>query len=216
MKAIFKTNALFLLPYFIFLVLGLILLALNTKAELHLGFNTFHAPFFDTFFYYITYLGDGLVALLAFIILLAIKYKYALIVGASNLIAAIITQTLKQTVFAEMLRPKKFFEGIHDLYLVPGVENYSYFSFPSGHSTCAFALYFALALLVNSKSFKLFLFIVALLVAYSRVYLSQHFFEDIYAGSLIGVFTTLFVYYFIQKRNRNWMEQSLVSSFNSK
>ena len=213
MKTIFKTNFLFLLPYAIFIVLGAFLLAINTKTETHLGFNSFHSSFFDIFFYYLTYLGDGVMALLTFIILLAIKYRYAFIVGISNLIAAIITQTLKQTVFAQVVRPKKFFEGIHDLYFVPGVENYSYYSFPSGHSTCAFALYFSLALLVKNNTLKLFLFFVALLVAYSRIYLSQHFFEDVYAGSLIGIFTTLIVYYIIQKRNISWMEQSLVSSF---
>lgn len=213
MKAIFKTNTSFLLPYLIFILLGALLLVINTKTEIHLGFNTFHTSFFDSFFYYITYLGDGIMAVLTVIILLAIKYRYAFIVGVSNLIAAIITQTLKQTAFSDFVRPKKFFEGIHDLYFVPGVENYSYFSFPSGHSTCAFALYFSLALLVKNKTLELSLFFVALLVGYSRIYLSQHFFEDVYAGSLIGIVTSFIVYYIIQKRNRSWMEGSLITSF---
>jgi membrane-associated phospholipid phosphatase len=158
-------------------------------------------------------------AVLVVIILLAIKYKYAFIVGISNIISALITQTLKQTVFAHAVRPKKFFEGIHDLYFVPGVENYLYNSFPSGHSTCAFSLYFALALLVKNKILKLLFFIVALLIGYSRIYLSQHFFEDVYAGSIIGVTTTIIVYYFIQnfiqKNNNSWIEQSLITSFKS-
>lgn len=189
------------------------LLIISTKVEIQLSFNTFHNSFFDTFFYYTTYLGDGLMAVLVVIILLAVKYRYAFIVGVSNIIAALITQTLKQTVFSDALRPKKFFEGIHNLYFVPGVDNYLYNSFPSGHSTCAFSLYFSLSLLVENKIFKLLFFIVALLIGYSRIYLSQHFFEDVYAGSLIGVITTIMVYYFIQKRNRNWMEQSLFTSF---
>lgn len=151
--------------------------------------------------------------LLTVIILMAVKYRYAVIVGLSNIIASIITQLLKQTVFNDVVRPKKFFEGIQDLYFVPGVENHLYYSFPSGHATCAFSLYFALALLVKNKTLELSLFIVALLVGYSRIYLSQHFFEDVYAGSLIGICTTFVVYYFIQKRNRNWMEGSLITSF---
>lgn len=151
--------------------------------------------------------------LLTVIILSAVKYRYAVIVGLSNIIASIITQALKQTVFNEVVRPKKFFEGIQDLYFVPGVENHLYFSFPSGHATCAFSLYFALALLVKNKALELSLFFVALLVGYSRIYLSQHFFEDVYAGSLIGICITFIVYYLIQKSNRNWMNGSLITSF---
>ncbi len=213
MKAIFKNNISFLLPYLIFIVLGALLLAVDTKTEMHLGFNSYHNSFFDSFFYYITYLGDGVMAVLTVIILSAIKYRYAVIVGLSNLISAIITQTLKQTLFSDSVRPKKFFEGIHDLYFVPGVNNHLYYSFPSGHSTCAFALFFSLALLVKNKTLELLFFITAILVGYSRIYLSQHFFEDVYAGSLIGIFTTIIVYYFIQKREIKWLEQSLITSF---
>lgn len=151
--------------------------------------------------------------ILTVIILMAVKYRYAVIVGLSNIIASIITQALKQTVFNEVVRPKKFFEGIQELYFVPGVENHLYYSFPSGHATCAFSLYFALALLVKNKALELSLFFVALLVGYSRIYLSQHFFEDVYAGSLIGISTTFIVYYLIQKSNRNWMNGSLITSF---
>jgi len=151
--------------------------------------------------------------LLTVIILMAVKYRYAVIVGLSNIIASIITQALKQTVFNDVVRPKKFFEGIQELYFVPGVENHLYFSFPSGHATCAFSLYFALALLVKNKALELSLFFVALLVGYSRIYLSQHFFEDVYAGSLIGISITFIVYYLIQKSNRNWMNGSLITSF---
>lgn len=214
-KAIFKTNFSFLLPYFVFIVVGGFLLSINTKIEIHLGFNTFHTPFFDRFFYYITYLGDGVMALLMVIILSTIKYRYAIIVGLSVFISSIITQILKQSLFSEVVRPKKFFEGIHDLYFVPGVENYFLNSFPSGHSTCAFSLYFAMALIVKNKALELSLFFIALLVGYSRIYLSQHFLEDVYAGSLIAIFTTFIVYYFIQKRNRSWMDKSLISSLKS-
>ncbi len=152
-------------------------------------------------------------ALLIFIILLAVNYRFAFIIGVSNLISAIITQTLKQTIFADVVRPKKFFEGIHDLYLIPGVDNYLYNSFPSGHSTCAFSLYFALSLIVKNKTLKLFFFVLALLIGYSRIYLSQHFFADVYSGSLIGVITTIIVYYFIQKSEGGWLNNSLVTSF---
>ncbi len=213
MKAIFKTNLLFLLPYIIFIVFGAILIIENNKADTHLEFNDFHNSFFDVIFYYITYLGDGVTAALIVIMLLPVKFKYAAIVGVSNILAAAITQTLKHTVFEDVVRPKKFFEGIHDLYFVPGVENYLYNSFPSGHSTSAFALCCSLALIAKKNTYKFLFFIIAFSVAYSRIYLSQHFFEDIYAGSLIGVTITIVVYYFIQKSRVNWLDKSLITIF---
>ena len=213
MKQFFKGNIWFLLPYLFFLIAGILLIVSDSKAEKHLEFNSFHNYFFDIFFYYFTYLGDGLVALLVSIIFLVVKFRYALLIGLSNLISALITQLLKHTLFADIVRPKKFFEGIHDLYFVPGVDNYLYNSFPSGHSTCAFALYFALSLILDNKIIKSICFTIALLVAYSRVYLSQHFFEDVYAGSLIGVVTTIIIFYLLGKINKAWMEKSLVSSY---
>lgn len=215
MKIILKKNSLFIVPYLIFLLSGAFVLIVNSKTETHLKFNTFHNPFFDSIFYYLTFLGDGITALLVFIMLLAVKFRYAIIIGISNIIASSITQILKHTLFSEMLRPKKFFEGIHDLYLVPGVDNYLYNSFPSGHSTCAFSLYFALALIVQKKTLKFFFFLIALMISLSRVYLSQHFFEDIYVGSLIGVSATVAVFYLIQKYNNNWLEKSMITLIKS-
>ena len=152
-------------------------------------------------------------ALMTVIILLTIKYRYALITALSSLISAAITQTLKHTIYDDVVRPKKFFEGVHDLYLVPGVDNHLYNSFPSGHATSAFALFFSLALITKSHTFKIALFILALLTAYSRIYLSQHFFEDVYAGSLIGLGSTIAVFYFIQKNHKSWMENSILKLF---
>ena len=150
---------------------------------------------------------------LAVIILLTVSYRSALIVSISNIIASLLTQLLKRAVFDDYVRPKKFFEGVYDLYFVPGVDNHLYYSFPSGHTTCAFSLYFALALLVNNKLYKFLLFIIALLVGYSRVYLSQHFFMDIYAGSIIGVGITYVVFYVINGIESNKLDNSLTSFF---
>lgn len=47
---------------------------------------------------------------------------------------------------------------------------------------------------------NLCLLLIAVVVAYSRVYLCQHFYEDIYAGALIGGWTTFFIYAFLIDR----------------
>ena len=61
------------------------------------------------------------------------------------------------------------------------------YSFPSGHSTAIFSAITAIFLKSKNKKF-LPLFLLALLVAYSRVALRYHTFYDIIAGSLLGIF----------------------------
>ena len=213
MKDIFKNNRSFLIPYLLFICSGLVLIIANTKASTHLEFNSFHSRFFDVFFRYVTNLGNGYMVVLVGVILLTVSFRSLLIVALSNIIAGAITQLLKHTLFENVVRPKKFFEGIHDLYLVPGVDNHLYNSFPSGHSTCAFSLYFALALLVKDKFLKFAFFLTALLAGYSRVYLSQHFFEDVYVGSIIGVSVSGLVFYCLNKDHKTRLDNSLLTVF---
>jgi membrane-associated phospholipid phosphatase len=180
-----------------------------SKAEIHLFFNSWHSPFFDTFFHYFTHVGDGFTALGIILILLAVRYRLALQVALATFISALITQTLKHTIFEDHVRPVEFFRNLGEIYLVPGVENHLYNSFPSGHSTCAFAVFISLALIVRSARLKTAYLIVALLIGYSRIYLSQHFFEDVYAGSLIGTATAIGCFYFTSRSERPWLNSNL-------
>jgi len=211
-KTIFKANKAFFIPYAFFLVIGTILIIVNTKAETHLEFNSFHNSFADVIFYYATNLGNGYAAVFLGILLLFIRYRWVIILALSTIISGIITQVLKHTLFSDIVRPKKFFEGVHELYLLPNVDNHLYNSFPSGHTTCAFALYLSIALCVKNRGIKLLCFLLAIAASYSRIYLSQHFLEDVYAGSLIGTITALFVFIFMQKRPAAWLNRSLIGN----
>jgi membrane-associated phospholipid phosphatase len=199
LKRLFKSNLYFLIPYLLFLFTGAILLLVYSKSELHLHFNSFHKVLFNHFFYLLTFLGDGWTAIIISIILLFFSYRFALITVLSFALGSGITQSLKHFVFNNHVRPVKFFEGNRLLYLIPGVDMNSYYSFPSGHSTTAFAVYFCLALFVSRKWMKFGLLVLTLLIAYSRVYLSQHFFVDVYAGSMVGIFSTICVWLLFQR-----------------
>jgi len=211
-KTILRTNISILITYSILLIAALMFIFINSKADTHLFFNAHHNSFFDSFFYFTTFLGDGIAAILVIIILLAVKYRFAIIVALSTVVSALIAQALKHLVFADVVRPKKFFEGMHDLYFVPGVDNWLYNSFPSGHSTCAFSMYIALALIVKQKRWKWLLFILAIVTGYSRVYISQHFLEDITAGSVIGTVTAVVMYYWVNAKDKKWLNQSIIDS----
>jgi membrane-associated phospholipid phosphatase len=213
MKKTLLKNRAFLVPYLLFFFMSGIFLILYPKGEAHLLINQYRSKFCDYFFSTATYLGDGVTACLLVIVLCFLKYRYAIFLGLSNVIASLITQILKHTIFADQVRPKKFFEGIAELKLIPWVENYSYNSFPSGHSTTAFATLCCFAMLTNNKYLQFCMFCIALTIGVSRVYLSQHFLNDVIAGSIIGVTTSLFTYKYIFEIgiNRAWMEKSILN-----
>lgn len=77
-----------------------------------------------------------------------------------------------------------------------------YRSFPSGHATTAMAVWLAFALLF--PRYRLWLITVGILIASSRVILSQHYLSDILVGGWLGATTTLLLYPVIfPKESRN-------------
>lgn len=190
MKKIITDNLSFLVPFLLFAVIGLLSSWTFNKAELHLIINQYHHPIFDFFFAWITHLGDGLTALLAGLIFLTLQIKKGLFLLSASLTSGLFTQALKKIIFYDCHRPLHLL-GEEQLHLVSHVKVHMHYSFPSGHTTTAFALFLALAVMTKNTSIKILLFILAALVGYSRIYLSQHFTIDVVAGSSIGVIFTL-------------------------
>ncbi len=201
---ILKDNRLFLLPYFIILLLLIPFFFIYTKGEMHLHVNQYHTAFFDWFFRHATFMGDGLFVLVPAIILLFFSLRHFVFLACAYLGSGLITQILKRVFFEDMARPGRYLSGEAQLRLVDGVDMLSGRSFPSGHSTSAFALFLCLALISKNKTVKITCFVLACLTAFSRVYLSQHFIMDIYAGSIIGTMSAIGFYYLFYKRDREW------------
>ncbi len=189
-------NKYFFIPYIVFLIAGLIILALFAKSELHLLINQHHNSFSDNFFKYANYLGEGIVVVLVIIGLTFYKFRYALLLLSSIVLSSILAQFFKRVIFNEIPRPKAYFEGLANLHFVEGVQVHSLLSFPSGHATMAFTLFASLAFMVKNNTVKVLLFLLAIIASWSRVHLSQHFFIDIYFGSLLGVSCTLITFWF--------------------
>lgn len=181
--------------YYLFLVLGFIVLILTEKGDSLIWLNTHHNRALDIFFKYWTHLGDGLIfAFLGILFLLTSYYRtFVLIVAVIS--QTIVIQGLKRFVFGDVVRPKLYFENFESLYLVPGVDIHTSNSFPSGHTATAFTVAVLLSLMLRRTNLTALLMVMAILVGVSRVYLLQHFFVDIYFGSLIGFLIGLIVYY---------------------
>lgn len=65
------------------------------------------------------------------------------------------------------------------------------FSFPSGHATSSFAA--ATALYGANRRFGIAAFVLAVLIAFSRLYLYVHFPSDVLCGAIIGTLCGFFV-----------------------
>ncbi len=214
MKVLFNENRSFLIPWLLLLLSSIVLLIIYPKAQLHIFSNQMHTPFLDTFFKYTTYLGDGTLIALLFIVLLFVKYRYALAFLSGALAASLLINLIKKVLLHDAYRPSKYFElyETYQLHLVEGVKLHSFQSFPSGHTTTAFNLFFMLALLVENRWLKTLFLVIAAVVAYSRVYLSQHFLIDIVAGSVFGVVSIFISFYYFSKPGKSWLDKSALNT----
>ncbi|MFW5767641.1 MAG: phosphatase PAP2 family protein [Bacteroidota bacterium] len=201
----------FVLTAGMFILLAkLIVLLFTEKESFHLGIDAQHSAPGDVLFFYLTWLGDGLFALVVILIAAFFRFRYAVFTALAFLSSGLLVQVLKHLAFSGAMRPVKYFseQSIH-LNLVDGVDYHSFLSFPSGHSASAWAVFTALALISNKKSLQFILLLMAALTAFSRVYLSQHFLMDTFAGGMIGFIAAL-AFWRVQSRwNKAWLDSSL-------
>ncbi len=142
-----------------------------------------------------TQLAEGIAIAVVIILGLSYRIQSGLFILFSTSLASLITQLLKRQVFPHLDRPGKVFEGVseYSLRVVEGYELHDRFSFPSGHTTAAFALWLSASIVVNKPKISVGFAIIAIGIGYSRIYLSQHFLQDVVVGSLIGTVVTLFL-----------------------
>jgi membrane-associated phospholipid phosphatase len=161
------------------------------RPTVYLQINRLHTAWGDRFFPLVTHLGSVSAAVLISLLLVLVRRQMGFVMATAYMFTAVISFTLKFLVGYP--RPYRyFFNRLHDLYLVPGVEILDNLrSFPSGHSICAFTAATVLSYYARNKKFALLYLFLALLVAYSRMYLNQHFLEDVSAGAIVGVFFTM-------------------------
>lgn len=213
MKHLIKENYYFFVPHLFFLVISIILLLSYSRPELHILSNNAHHPVFDQFFKYATYFGDGIMVAVVAVVLLFVRFRYTIAFLIGSLSASVLVQLFKRVLLQDMYRPSKYFElnETYKLHLIEGVKLHSLHSFPSGHSTTAFNVFLMLAIVVKNRFLKLLCLLLAATVAYSRVYLSQHFLVDITVGSVIGIAFILFAVWWSETWKKSWLDQSVIT-----
>jgi len=202
LKAILAGNRYFFGFFLFFFGVGLVLLLREGKAASFIDLNPYHRSVLDTFFIYLTFLGDGVFAITICVIYLFMRrWSRACQLISAFVVSALLAQILKN-VFS-MPRPKQFFPPGQYPYFIDGVTHIGFASFPSGHSTSIFALATLLALFDKNKKGNVGYLLIAVAVGYSRIYLGQHFLGDVLTGSCIGVLTAVLVHWLFTTRLRS-------------
>ena len=206
-----RTKAL-LLPYSVILICAICIKITYTKEDIYFFINQLHFNAGDIIFPYLTELGNITTVVVLCLLLTFVSYRSSLLLATSQIVTVLVNVPLKEFFLAP--RPKLYFDGsVLPIYYVPNVEVLAnHFSFPSGHTVCAFTSAMVLTYIAPRKRYGYLFLTGALLVAYSRMYMSQHFFEDVTAGSFVAVFVTFFWIAWFNKRDflqKDWWQRSL-------
>jgi len=190
----------FFIPYLILMAACIIIKLLFTKHQIYFAVNGLYSDFADQIAPYITDLGNGWTIIALSAILALFNYRTAFLMATTYAITSLSVQIVKY--IADASRPALLYQDeLSRIHQVKDVYLLKYYSFPSGHTVTAFSTALLVTYLLKNKNWGWLLFIVAVAVGYSRMYLSEHFFEDVTVGSALGVvLTVLWISYIDSKQ----------------
>ncbi|MBK7428349.1 MAG: phosphatase PAP2 family protein [Saprospiraceae bacterium] len=204
MKEIFRDNSWYFVGFGFVLIFAMGIWTQVEQLDPLYFFSERRSGWLNHLFIYATMLGEPLSFVLAFIVFLFIKYRYALLVAAAGAFTLFISWGLK--VLFQSARPGLVIRdsGIMDQFVfIEGVEmNVGFTSFPSGHTFAAFTIFTLIALLSTHKNWwAICCLVLATAVAISRMYLLHHFLADVIAGAVIGTSIAVILY---------WMQEYVI------
>ena len=150
--------------------------------------------YLDVFMFRITDLGGAIFITVFSLSLVIFGSTNNKLIGVEAILALIVSQivvhSLKRLLSRE--RPYKIIEQLNTY----GIDLSDY-SFPSGHTTASFSLATTLAL--NLPKIYIIVYIFAILIAISRIYLGVHYPTDVAAGILLGIGGAIVVHFYMIK-----------------
>lgn len=161
-------------------------LLLNDK-QLYLTLNaTSKSSAFARIMHVVTHLGATTTAILAALLALYLEYTYQIPIGIEMLITLIFSQLIVQTIKRLVNRPRPYKSiSIANVLKPPACA----YSFPSGHTACAFTI--ALSYAHGISFLFLPLMFIAFIVGMSRIILGYHYPTDVLIGMLIAYLSHL-------------------------
>ncbi len=160
--------------------------------------QTIHTPLLDKILAFITSLGNaGIIwIVLAVVLLILPKTRKAGIIIAAALLADLVLCNLILKNLVARVRPYDVNTAIAILIKKP-----LDFSFPSGHTAASFAAMTALFLAKMKKAWIAAL-ILAILIAFSRLYFYVHYPTDVLGGIVVGILSGVLGYAIVEKLDK--------------
>lgn len=161
--------------------------------------DVLQCAFLDWFMPLITKLGDeGIFWIAVAVVLLFIPKcrKAGAVLGLSLLIGLLIGNLTLKPLIAR-IRPYDLFYELNGEKIKLLIDAESSFSFPSGHTLASFEA--ATALLINKRKLGIIALVLAILIAFSRMYLFVHYPTDILGGIVLGVINAILATIIVNK-----------------
>lgn len=140
------------------------------------------SPFLDWLMQLFTHLGDAAIVWILFSLFLLLKKEYRPI-GLMSLLALLIGTLITDVTLKPLFMRERPFTFVTDYELL--IKAPGSFSFPSGHATSTFAS--GVVLWTKLKQYRIPIFVLMVLIPFSRLYLFVHFPSDVFVGAIIGI-----------------------------
>lgn len=163
-------------------------------------YNNMHFKFLNELMICITTLGNlGIIWMVICVILISNK-KYR-VFGIAGLFALILNAILGEGIIKHLVKRPRPFLTMEDINLLIKAPNG--YSFPSGHTSSGVAVMCVLTYykdkLYKLKPFIIGAWILAILIMFSRLYLTVHYLSDILGGVLLGIISFSVTIYIFNK-----------------
>ena len=171
-----------------------------------LAINSMHSTFLDSFMWFLSgsYILFFLFPFVFYFLFKGYSFKQLVWIFAALLLTIVLTDQLSVHAFKEVFQR---YRPSHNLLLKSQLHLHEYpdgsfygggkFGFVSSHASNYFGVLTIIYALIRPQWVKIILFVISLLIIYSRVYLGVHYVSDVICGALLGFVLAQFVLQFL-------------------
>ena len=177
--------------------------------DITLYLNSMYSDGFDTFFWYVSLKYTWFIMGALLITFLFVKRKpkealwFLLAVVLMIVCADQLCNLCKYTV--QRFRPC-WDEEIKDLVHIVNDDRGGKYGFFSAHSAVFFGLAYMTSRFFRNKYFTATIYVIAVMVAYSRIYLGRHYLGDVLVGAVVGTLFAMLAWW----GYKYWMRRDLM------